>query len=358
MKIKVIVVAMFTFITFGCTTVEKVSKKDAFPKMYEEKPLSLLVIPIINNTTAADAPILYNATLKQPLSEHGYYVLPIEYTQQVLKEQGIINGTLARNVPLKKYQEFFGADAVLFITVNAWDTDYTVVASTMTVSSEFSLYSTETNTKIWGYNNATVINLTGNSGDLLVDLISTAISTAVTDYVPIAQKVNQEILLTLPRGHYHELHGKDGLEKFYGALISFESNENNLSAKEFSEPPKGMSNIYIYRKPSTTSLTQGIKRGLWIDKSCIGDTASSSFFKIQVKTNESHNLSTESEYSNNDIRIELSKDGNYFYEQEFTMGMTVPVSNLVEIEEEVAINDIKILSLAKNGKCSANVGQK
>jgi hypothetical protein len=37
-----------------CQTVQ-VTKGEAFPKMYGEKPASILVVPAINLTTAADA---------------------------------------------------------------------------------------------------------------------------------------------------------------------------------------------------------------------------------------------------------------------------------------------------------------
>lgn len=85
--LKNIVIIVSTLLLFGCQTVKQINKMDAFPEMYSEKPITLLVVPVVNNTTAADAPDLYSATLKKSLTELGYYVLPIEYTQNVLKQQ-------------------------------------------------------------------------------------------------------------------------------------------------------------------------------------------------------------------------------------------------------------------------------
>ncbi|MFA0118287.1 GNA1162 family protein [Vibrio breoganii] len=354
-KIKLLLILLISSITLGCTTVEPITKKEAFPEMYNEKPVSLLVVPVVNNTTAADAPTLYNSTLKKPLSELGYYVLPIEFTQQVLKNQGVINGQLARNVPPSKYKEFFGADAVLFVTVNAWDTNYMVVASNMVVSSEFSLYSTQTSKKLWGYNSSVVHDLTGNTGNPLTDLIATALETAVTDYVPIAEEVNSNILSTMPKGTYNTSHEKDGADKFYGAFIPYESKEESLEAKKFDAPVKGKSNIYIYRKPHAQPIVQGIKRSVWVDEECLGDTATSSFFKVTVDTGKEYTLTSQSEYSNNSTQFDVQEDGNYFFEQEFTMGMSVPASSLKKREDETAKKDIHFLSLAKKATCSGSL---
>jgi len=336
----------------GCKTTETISKNDAFPEMYNEKPVSLLIVPLINNTTAADAPDLYYTTLKKPLSELGYYVLPIHFTQQVMREQGIIDGQLAKKVPLDKYKKIFGADAVLFITVNAWDTNYMVVSSNMVVSSEFSLYSTTTESRLWRYNNSVTYDLTGNSGNLLADVISTALSTAVTDYVPIAEQVNRNVLSTLPAGHYSPRHGKDGIDKFYGVFIPLASHSENVDAKKFSAPKSGYSNLYIYRKASSSAMLQGSKKSLWIDNECIGNTASNSFIKISVKTGAEYLLTTESEMSPNLLTIKVMEDGNYFYEQLVRPGMMAAMATLKEVEEKQAILDIDSLSLASKSPCN------
>ncbi|NIS74702.1 MAG: hypothetical protein GTO08_05375, partial [Deltaproteobacteria bacterium] len=46
--------------------------------MYQEQPLTILVLPPMNETTAADAKEYYATTIAEPLSLQGFYVLPIE----------------------------------------------------------------------------------------------------------------------------------------------------------------------------------------------------------------------------------------------------------------------------------------
>ena len=206
---RILFVLLAVFLT-GCQAPKYITKEKAFPKVYNEKPASILVVPAINNTTAADAINLYSTTVAYPLAEAGYYVLSVPYTQKFLAREGIADGAQAAQVPLDKYKQLFGTDAVLFVTLKQWDTNYSVVAGNVTVSAKVDMYSTQTEEKIWSYDSTIVYNTSGNTGGgLLADLIATAIQTAVQDYVPVARTVNSQIVHTMPVGKYHPRHGKD-----------------------------------------------------------------------------------------------------------------------------------------------------
>ncbi|TKB45571.1 GNA1162 family protein [Thalassotalea mangrovi] len=196
----------------GCQTTT-VTKDEAFPNMYKEKPTALLVVPAINETTAADAADLYATTIAKPLAEAGYYVLSVPYTQQFLFREGVVDGKQLEGVPLNKYKETFGADAVLFVTIKSWDTNYYVTGGDVTVAAKFVLKSTQSMDTIWEYDGIVVHNTSGNSGNLVADIIATAITTAMVDYVPVADQVNTRIVTTLPVGKYHQRHNADGKDK-------------------------------------------------------------------------------------------------------------------------------------------------
>ena len=83
----------------------------------------------------------------------------------------------------------------------------------MTVGSDFELISTTRNQLLWAYRNVVVINTSGSSGNLIADIISTAIATAMVDYVPVARQVNQSVIATLPVGKYHSRFGIDAGDK-------------------------------------------------------------------------------------------------------------------------------------------------
>jgi len=199
------------WILSGCASVE--TKFEAFPKMYDEnqKPLSIVVVPSINKTTAADAAELINSTLTQPFADNGYYVLPIAISSEIFKREGVVAGEQLINAPMSVFKNNFGADAVLFITINEWDKKYLVIAANVTVGMSYVLMSTKDREILWSYDAALTVDTAGqSSGFILADIISTAITTAATDYVPIASQVNNAAVGTLPFGSYHPKTGEDG----------------------------------------------------------------------------------------------------------------------------------------------------
>lgn len=73
------------------------------------------------------------------------------------------------------------------------------------------LRSTTTDEVLWSYKARQVVDTAGqSSGFLLVDIIKTAVTTAMTDYLPIAYRVNAVAVTTMPFGVYHPEVGTDG----------------------------------------------------------------------------------------------------------------------------------------------------
>jgi hypothetical protein len=192
-----------------------ITKEEAFPKMYEERPLSILVLPPINETTAADAKEYYSTTIAEPLSYNGYYVFPLELTSEIMKSEGIYDTELLLNTPPQKFREYFGADGVLYIKILKWDTAYYVVGGNVTVAVEFLLRSTHTGEDLWKYDGIITVDTSGDSGGagglagLVLKVVTTAIKTAATDYVPLAKQANSVALVSMPYGKYHPGFDKD-----------------------------------------------------------------------------------------------------------------------------------------------------
>ena len=132
--IQLLLVCAFLLIVSGCANTSLVTKAQEFPEMYNEKPRSLLIMPPINASTAADAKDYYATTVEMPIAFQGYYTFPYELTTEILKQEGIYDSELVYDMPLTKFKEYFGADAVLFTKIVKWDTSYMVLASNLTVS--------------------------------------------------------------------------------------------------------------------------------------------------------------------------------------------------------------------------------
>ena len=207
----------FTLLLSGCGP-KMVTKGEKFPLLYEEAPSAILVLPPINQSTAANAKEYYSTTIQEPLSFTGYYVFPYEVTADILKMEGIYDAELLTDVPLPKFREYFGADAVLFTTIKKWDLSYIVIASTLTVSVDCQLKSTHSDQVLWEYNGTVVVDLSGgNSGGGIAGLIAkaivTAINTAMADYVPYARLANYNALSSMPYGKYHDNFNLDREQK-------------------------------------------------------------------------------------------------------------------------------------------------
>lgn len=198
----------------------KMSTKLAeFPLMYEERPASILILPPINESTAADAKEYYSTTIQEPLAFAGYYTFPYPITSEILKMEGIYDTELLVNLPLSKFKEYFGADAVLFTTIKKWDLSYMVLASNLTVSIDCKLKSTASNQTLWKYTGTVVVDLSGGDtggglAGLIAKAIVTAVQSAVADYVPYARQANYRALSSMPYGKYHSEHNKDQQVQF------------------------------------------------------------------------------------------------------------------------------------------------
>ncbi|MDD5168673.1 MAG: DUF799 family lipoprotein [Syntrophales bacterium] len=211
--------AVLLCISLNACAPAMVTKGDKFPLMYEETPASILILPPMNESTAAEAKDYYATTIQEPLSFWGYYVFPYEITTEILKMEGIYDTELLKTLPLQKFREYFGTDAVLFTTIKKWNLVYMVLAANLTVSIDCELKSTKSNATLWQYNGTVIVDLSGGSSGggvagLIAKAIVTAINSSMADYVPHARRANYIPLRTLPYGKYHRLYGQDQAQRF------------------------------------------------------------------------------------------------------------------------------------------------
>lgn len=208
------ITTIFLAVSFLSGCVEMGTKQGAFPSMYgPQKPVSILVVPAINESTAADAGDLLNATVSQPFTNMGYYVMPMPIVAEIFRKEGIIEGTQIKGLPTQLFKKNFGADAVMFMTIENWDKNYAVLAANVAVGIEYVLLSTTSNEILWSYEQVVVVDTSGGSGNIIADIIATAIVTGVTDYVTVARQVHAQAVTAMPFGKYHPRSGADGLEK-------------------------------------------------------------------------------------------------------------------------------------------------
>lgn len=77
-----------------------------------------------------------------------------------------------------------------------------------------------------------------------------------------------------------------------------------------------------------------------------------SFFYEEVKGNAEHKISTESEFSPNDLLLKTENGKNYFIKQYLKLGVFVGGANLELVNEKEGKEDISELEMAIKGTCS------
>ncbi len=197
MKTKIIAIAIVASVALSsCTTYTRVSQ---YPKMYDEKPLTLLVMPPINNTTNVEAKELLYTSISQPLIEAGYYVVSPHLSMELLKAESAYDAEMFIDQDAAMFAKVFGADAVIFSVIDVWKKNGFGIETKI----KYSVKSTTTNEILFDRTCDLYLDLRQNStNSALVNLAATLITTAVTDHIVAARKCNKYIFSDIPRGKY------------------------------------------------------------------------------------------------------------------------------------------------------------
>jgi len=113
------------------------------------KPVSLLVLPPVNDSPDVKATPGAWSHATQPLAEAGYYVLPVSLVDETLRQNGIQAAAEAHNIPFGKLREVFGADAAVYLRVLRYGTSYRVVDSETRVEIEGRIVDLRTGQELW-----------------------------------------------------------------------------------------------------------------------------------------------------------------------------------------------------------------
>lgn len=195
----------------GCAPLAVRTMRDSYPRMYADPPVAILILPPVNNSTAADAKEYFSCSLAEALGLKGYYPLPVEAVFTILREEGLYDTETITPVVLTNLKKYFGADAVLYSVIDKWDKSWFLTSGTLTIDARFALLSTATADTLWKYSTTTRVKLGSDSQNFLVAMLESAVKTAVEDYFPNAREAN--ILTfknTLPFGKHHPEYGTDG----------------------------------------------------------------------------------------------------------------------------------------------------
>ena len=206
---KIIGIIMAVVSLASCSTPTTLSQQ--YPGMYEEKPLSIAIMPPINQTTHAEAKDYFYTTMYMPLCEKGYYVYSPYLTMEMFQQESAYDAEMFLEADLTPFRNVLDADAAMFTIIKDWRRNN--VGGMLTVKIEYILRSTKTGQTLYTREGEIKVDTSiyGGSGGLgaLVGMIATAINTAATDKVVAGRKCTAFVLTDLPAGKYSPMHEKD-----------------------------------------------------------------------------------------------------------------------------------------------------
>jgi len=177
---KLSVVLLVSVVIFGCANT-KVSSFN-YTEFRQADPLSILVLPPINNTTEVLAPYSVMAQVIAPISEAGFYTLPVALVEQTFRNNGLTVANDIHALPKEKLHEIFGADTALYLDIHEYGTSYIIISSDTVVSISARLVDLKTGNVLW-QKSATASSAetrsNNNSGGLIGMLVIAAVNQIV-----------------------------------------------------------------------------------------------------------------------------------------------------------------------------------
>ena len=156
---------------------------------------SILIVPVVNNSVDVTAPDYFLSTVSVPVAEHGYYVFPVNLAKRILEDDGLSDANLVHSASAIKLCQLFGADAVLYISIERWDAKYMLLTTVVTVELTYSLKSGVSGDVIWEEKRTQTYTPQNSSGGhpiaMLINMaINAAVAKAIPNYMPLAKQAN------------------------------------------------------------------------------------------------------------------------------------------------------------------------
>ena len=206
---KYIILGLVTLLMSSCA--EQVTRLARYPKMYEEKPLTIAVMPPINQTNFVEAKDYFYTTLYAPLCEKGYYVYSPMMTMEMFQSESAYDAEQFLEADLSQFRNVLGADAAMFTIIKSWKRNK--IGGSLTAGVEYILRSTKTGETLYQREGLISVDTKVNAGNsgfgALVSLVATAINTAATDKVVAGRRCTVFVLSDMPEGKYGTKYDQD-----------------------------------------------------------------------------------------------------------------------------------------------------
>jgi hypothetical protein len=146
-------------------------------------------------------------------------VFPVDVVKHLLENDGLADSAMVHGADTMKLCNLFGADSVLYASIERWDAQYLVLTTQVTVAFDYTIKGCKTGDVLWNQKQTMVYAPQNqNTGSPIANLVVMAISAAMTkaapNYMPLARQANGMAFKYpegpgFPAGPYHPDHLKD-----------------------------------------------------------------------------------------------------------------------------------------------------
>ena len=200
MNIRTLFLGLAAVLLFtGCATSEHID----YTEFRNTTPHSVLVVVSHSESEEVNAipSVLSSAAL--PLSEAGYYVIPVTLANETFKAIGVRKADEIKSIPHSRLKELFGADAVMYLTINEYQTNYVLLDSYFLVSVTAELVDLSTGKTLWKEtsedSNESMI-----SGDIVSDAVGAVVKYGLNELMDVGNylSVTNSYNLFIPDNSY------------------------------------------------------------------------------------------------------------------------------------------------------------
>jgi hypothetical protein len=145
----IVILFMMVCIVWGCGGGAAVAPSSASDD--DEKGVRLIALmPVINRTQDSQAALVMRKAMADELYFKGYPKIPVTRVDDALKEiYGERIEFKDKTIPPETLGRALGVDAVLYCTLEEWNTSYIMIYAPTTVAASFELRSAETGETLW-----------------------------------------------------------------------------------------------------------------------------------------------------------------------------------------------------------------
>jgi hypothetical protein len=182
-------------------------------RLFAARPRSILIVPVLNRSVDVTGSDYFLSTAPVPVAERGYYVFPVNLVKRLLEDDGLADPGLVHAADPARLAAMFGADAILYVTIERWDARYVLLSTTVTVEFSYVLRDGRTGEVLWTDRRSAQYSSGDGGGSLVGALVAAAVTKASPNYMPLARKANAQALAYpgpgILAGPYRPEHGRD-----------------------------------------------------------------------------------------------------------------------------------------------------